>query len=76
MEKGSRKQIRKAAVILFWLTVWQAAAAWTDNQILLAGPLQVLDSFIENIMHPDFFPVILSSLTRIGAGFFLAFFAE
>ena len=75
MEKESRKQIRKAAVILFWLTVWQAAAAWTDNQILLAGPLQVLDSFIENIMHPDFFPVILSSLTRIGAGFFLAFFA-
>lgn len=67
--------IRKAAVILFWLAVWQAAAAWTDNSILLAGPLQVLDSLAENITRPDFFIVILHSFVRIGLGFFLAFFA-
>lgn len=75
MKKGSGRQIRKAVIILFWLMVWQAAAAWTDNQILLAGPRQVLDAFVENIMRPDFFTVILHSSARIGLGFFLAFFA-
>lgn len=75
MKKGSGRQIRKAVIILFWLMVWQAAAAWTDNQILLAGPRQVLDAFVENIMRPDFFTVILHSSARIGLGFVLAFFA-
>lgn len=75
MKKGSHIRIRKAVIILFWLMVWQAAAVWTDNQILLAGPLQVLDAFAENIMRPDFFTIVLHSFARIGLGFFLAFFA-
>ena len=75
MKKGSRIQIRKAVILLFWLAVWQAAAVWTDNQILLTGPLQVLDAFAENIMRPDFLTIVLHSSARIGLGFFLAFFA-
>lgn len=74
MKKGSQKKIRKAAVILFWLVVWQAAAVWTDNRILLVGPLQVMAAFADNIMRPDFFTIVLNSFARIGLGFFLAFF--
>lgn len=59
---------------MFWLLIWQLAAFRTDNRILLVGPLQVLRSFAENMLRPDYSAVILSSLIRIGLGFFLAFF--
>ena len=65
---------RKAAVILFWLIVWQAAAVAADNRILLVGPVQVLHAFGQNVIQPDFLRTILSSFTRIGMGFFLALF--
>ena len=75
MKKESHKKIRKAVVILFWLAVWQAAAVWMNNRILLVGPLQVMDSFMDNIMRPDFLTIVSHSLARIGLGFFTAFFA-
>lgn len=74
MKKETHRQIRRAAVILFWLVIWQAAAVWTDNHILLVGPLQVLKALAENVMRPDFLFVIGCSFCRIGLGFFLAFF--
>ena len=67
-----RKHMRKAVIILFWLIVWQIAAVWTDNTILLVGPVQVLRAFVENMMQPDFFKTVLYSFARIGLGFFLA----
>lgn len=60
-------------IIIFWLIVWQAAAAAADNRILLAGPVQVLYAFAQNIMQPGFLRTIGSSFARIGAGFFAAF---
>ena len=60
-------------IIVFWLIIWQAAAAAADNRILLAGPVQVLYAFAQNIMQPGFLRTIGSSLARIGAGFFAAF---
>lgn len=76
MKKESHKKIRKAVVILFWLAVWQAAAVWMNNRILLVGPLQVMDSFMDNIMRPDFLTIVSHSLARIGLGFFTAFLPE
>lgn len=73
--KETHKQIRKAIILIFWLGVWQAAAVWADNPILLAGPVQVLRAFGENLLRPDFFSVVFHSLKGIGLGFFLAFFA-
>lgn len=69
------KRARKAVIILLWLILWQAAAAWTDNPILLVGPVQVLRAFMQNILQPDFSRTILFSMVRIGLGFLLAFFA-
>lgn len=67
------KVIRKAVIILFWLIVWQAAAAAADNRILLVGPVQVLRAFAQNIVQPGFVRTAGSSFARIGAGFFAAF---
>ena len=72
MKYKMRKQIRKAVIILFWLAVWQIAAVWTDNRILLVGPVQVLHTFAQNMIQPDFFKTVFCSLARIGLGFFLA----
>lgn len=68
------KQVRKAVIILFWLAVWQFAAVWADNRILLVGPAAVLRSFVQNAVSPGFVRTILCSLSRIGLGFFLALF--
>lgn len=67
------RSTRKVVIIIFWLIVWQAAAAAADNRILLAGPVQVLYAFAQNIMQPGFLRTIGSSFARIGAGFFAAF---
>lgn len=67
-----RKQMRKAVIILLWLAVWQIAAVWTDNHILLVGPVQVLRVFVQNMTQPDFLKIVLYSFARIGLGFFLA----
>lgn len=67
------RSTRKVVIIIFWLIVWQAAAAAADNRILLAGPVQVLYAFAQNIMQPGFLRTIGSSFARIGAGFLAAF---
>lgn len=67
------RSTRKVMIIVFWLIVWQAAAAVADNRILLAGPVQVLQAFVQNIMQPGFVRTIASSFARIGTGFFAAF---
>lgn len=67
------RSTRKVVIIIFWLIVWQAAAAAADNRILLAGPIQVLYAFAQNIMQPGVVRTIGSSFARIGTGFFAAF---
>lgn len=69
------KKTEKAAIILFWLIVWQAAAAGINNRILMVGPVQVLYAFLQNVVQPDFIRTVLSSVVKIGLGFFLALFA-
>ncbi len=67
------RSTRKVVIIIFWLLVWQAAAAAVDNRILLVGPVQVLYAFAQNIMQPGFLRTVGSTFARIGAGFFAAF---
>ena len=72
MKHKMRKQIRKTVIILLWLIVWQIAAVWTNNHILLVGPVQVLKTFVQNMVQPDFIKSVFFSFARIGLGFFLA----
>ncbi len=75
MNHTMHKYMKNAVIILCWLIVWQIAAVHIDNHILLVGPIQVLKAFAQNVIQPDFIKIVLSSLTRIGLGFFLALFA-
>lgn len=64
---------KKVAIILFWLCIWQLAAMYTNNSILLVGPIQAGHAFLENIARPDFWNIVLHSFGRIGLGFLTAF---
>lgn len=75
MKHTMHKYMKSTAIILFWLIVWQIVAVRIDNHILLVGPIQVLKAFVHNVMQPDFIQIVLSSLARIGLGFFLALFS-
>lgn len=63
---------KKLAIILFWLCIWQLAAMYTNNGILLVGPIQTGQAFLENIARPDFWNIVFHSFGRIGLGFLTA----
>lgn len=63
---------KKLAIILFWLCLWQFAAMYTNNSILLVGPIQAGYAFLANIARPDFWNIVLHSFGRIGLGFLMA----
>lgn len=63
---------KKLTIILFWLCIWQLAAIYTNNGILLVGPIQAGQAFLENIARPDFWNIVFHSFGRIGLGFLTA----
>lgn len=70
-EKNAWK--RKAAILLFWLVVWQLAAVWLNRPIFLVGPWETLKALGRLAGTASFWRCALSSFGRISAGFGLAF---
>ena len=68
-----KSNIRRAAILAFWLLLWQAAALVIDNQILLPGPIAVFRALLGLLPTGNFWLSLLTSLLRIGGGFLLAF---
>lgn len=68
------KKIRRAAILLLWLSVWQAAAALIDNNIIFVGPLEVLAALSSQIGTWEFYQTLFYSLSHICLGFLSAFF--
>lgn len=66
-----KKTLSRAAVIIFWLLVWQSAAVWVDNRILLAGPVDVGARIWEEVRRVEFYASAAGSLVRIITGFLL-----
>lgn len=66
-----KKVLSRAAVIAFWLVVWQLAAVCVDNDILLAGPAGVCARIWQELGRVEFYASIAGSLVRIVAGFLL-----
>lgn len=56
----------------FWLLLWQLAAEWTDNDILIVGPLQMFAALGGLAVQAEFWSSVLNSFLRIGAGFLVA----
>lgn len=82
-----REKLKKICIAALWLAVWQIAALRIDNDILLAGPAEVVRSLWEMAAEPFvrfftgakdaadfyFYKICWSSLKRILLGFVLAF---
>lgn len=67
----SRKEMaEKGAVILVWLAVWQILTKLVGNEILLAGPWEVLHAVIFNMQETTFWKTVLCSVLRVLSGFF------
>lgn len=66
---------KKAAVIVFWLLVWQVLALAVDNVLLMVSPWETLLRLIELLCEADFYATAGMSLLRIGAGFLAGFLA-
>ncbi|MCI8514606.1 MAG: ATP-binding cassette domain-containing protein [Lachnospiraceae bacterium] len=75
MQKEKAGKRKKAGALLFWLLLWQLAAFWTDNPLILVGPAEAFTALIRQAGEFSFWQAIAFSAGRIGAGFLLAFTA-
>lgn len=75
---GSRKRNRqevKIWAVFVWLIVWEAAARFIGQEILLVSPVTVLCRFLELAVTREFWYSVSFSFSRIIGGFFLALFS-
>lgn len=57
--------------ILFWILVWQITSMVINEEILLVSPCVVFKTFFEILFEKDFWIRVLTSFSKIAAGFFL-----
>lgn len=68
-----RLSLRTLAIVLIWLAIWQTASIIVANDILLAGPADVIRSLFMQFFTQDFWSSIATSCSKIMCGFLLAF---
>lgn len=66
---------KKAAAIVFWVILWQAAAFAMKNSIVFVGPLDMLRSLTQQMREAEFWRALGTSMVKIMGGFFGAFLA-
>ena len=66
---GLRRVIRRAAIILAWLALWQMAALAVGNALLLCGPAEAASALVRNLADPAFWTATARSFERIALGF-------
>jgi len=69
---SDKRNMEKAAAIVFALVVWQAGAMLLNNPLLLVTPVAVVRRLFSLLTEPDFFSTVVFSFVRIVSGFFLA----
>lgn len=72
VQKPKKNRIRKIGIILLWLCIWQIAVLLVDNILLLAGPVETLQTLIKEATLPAFWYTVGCSLLRILGGFLTA----
>ncbi|MBK0421417.1 ABC transporter permease subunit [Leucobacter sp. CSA2] len=66
------RRLRTAASAVLWLLIWELADRLIHNGLLLAGPVRTLQALATQVVRPEFWGIVGSSLGRIAAGFFAA----
>lgn len=64
---------RRLLIILFWIIIWQIASMVIQNDIIFAGPADVVRSFFTLVPTPGFWQSIGHSFAKISIGFCGAF---
>lgn len=72
VQKPKKNRIRKMGIVLLWLCIWQIAVILVDNILLLAGPVETLQTLIKEATLPAFWYTVGCSLLRILGGFLTA----
>lgn len=67
----TKRFLKKAAVILFWLAAWQVFAMAVHNPFLAASPAETFQALASDIGKSFFWRTVLASLARISIGFCL-----
>lgn len=70
---NSETLLRKSAIILFWLAVWQAGSMVIGNSIIFVGPFDMAKSLAVQLPSMDFWKTIAYSFSKISLGFLSAF---
>ena len=68
MSAKLRKTLRTLAVVLFWLLVWQLAAALAGQELLLPSPLRVARELIRLAGGAEFWLTVAQSIRRVLTG--------
>lgn len=67
-----QRWMKRIAIILVWLVVWQMAAVAIGNPMLFCGPIEVVFALAEAVRTATFWVSIVWSFVRIGVGFLCA----
>ena len=65
----------KIWAVLLWLIIWEAAARFIGQEILLVSPVAVLSRFFQLAVSEEFLKAVFFSFIRIIGGFFCALIA-
>ena len=68
MSAKLRKTLRTLAVVLFWLLVWQLAAALAGQELLLPSPLRVARELLRLAGGAEFWLTVAQSIRRVLTG--------
>ena len=63
-----RKTLRTLAVVLFWLLIWQLAAALVGQELLLPSPLRVARELLRLAGGAEFWLTVAQSIRRVLTG--------
>ena len=69
MDKTKKRRIQILAASVFWLGVWQAAAAAIGQEVFLVSPVQAIGTLVELLPQAEFWQCIGFSAGRILLGF-------
>ncbi len=69
----TKENLWRVAAVLFWLLVWQTAAALLRQPLLLSSPVRVLQRLFALLGQSATYKALGYSLSRIALGFLLGF---
>ena len=75
MNKKTKDGLPGIGLVIFWLVVWQLAAFFVHNRILIAGPAETLQALVREAVTVSFWKTVVISVSRVTIGFLAALFA-